>query len=193
MFTGIIKEIGILKKKTPKTFGASLVISTKLRTKPGNSICVNGACLTVTKKFHNGFEADIIPETLACTNLGRLRIGAKLNLEPSMRMKDDFDGHFVTGHIDSVATVLKKGTFDNGALLTIKIPKNLACLVAKKGSIAINGVSLTIADVKGMLVTVALIPFTQKHTNLSELRSGDIVNVEVDLIARYVYKLTTDN
>lgn len=188
MFTGIIKEIGILKKKTPKAFGASFVISTKLRVKLGNSICVNGACLTVTKKSRGGFEADVVPETLACTNLGRFRIGAKLNLEPAMRIKDAFGGHFVAGHVDSMATVLK-----NGTSLTIKIPKNLACFVAKKGSIAINGVSLTVADTKRMLVTVALIPFTQKYTNLGALRHGDLVNVEIDLIARYLYRLTTDN
>lgn len=182
MFTGIIKEIGILKKAAKSGTSLSLKISSKkIKAKAGASISVNGACLTVTKKTKFGFEAEVMPETLRCTNLGKLHIGAQVNLEPSISAKDSFDGHFVTGHVDSSCKVLK-----TGSRLFIELPKKLAPFIAGKGSVAINGVSLTVAKVKKGNFEIALIPFTLKNTNLGKLKIGDYVNIEVDLIARYI-------
>lgn len=171
----------------------TLVISCKkLRPKPGDSVCVNGVCLTVTKKTATGFEVDVVAETLKRTNLGELSTGtadrsSALNLEPALQARDTVDGHFVTGHVDAVARVTKVSVAKNGTELTIKMPKNLMRFIAYKGSVTINGVSLTVGAIKNTEVTVALIPFTQKNTNLGLLKKGDMVNIEIDLIARYLY------
>lgn len=182
MFTGIVKEIGAIKEKSEK--GGSLcfeISAKKLRPIASASIAVNGVCLTVTKKTKNGFRVDVVPETLLHTNLCSLTAGSKVNLEPSLKIGDSLDGHFVTGHVDASGNVLK-----NGDRLVVKFPGELKKFITKKGSVALNGVSLTVASVKGLSLTFALIPFTKKHTNLGELKKGDTVNIEVDLIARYI-------
>lgn len=186
MFTGIIQEIGVIKgkKKNSAHSGFSFFIgSRKLKPANGDSISVNGACLTVTKKNKGGFEVDVVPETLSRTNLGRLAAGARVNLEPSMKAADAFDGHFVTGHIDATAKVIAK----NRGGLEIELPKKLRPFIAEKGSIAINGVSLTIARTDAKTFSAALISYTEKNTNLGAVDKGDIINIEVDLIARYLY------
>lgn len=188
MFTGIIKETGQLKKKIPHgSRGISFDIESKnLLPAPASSIAVNGVCLTVTRCEKSNFTVDIIPETLSRTNLGKLHLDAALNLEPSMKLNDRFDGHFVSGHIDATAKVLKRGKIQHGVWLVIELPKKLTPFIAEKGSVAINGVSLAVASVAADRFTVALIPYTQKHTNLGKLKSGDSVNIEVDIIARYL-------
>lgn len=188
MFTGIIREIGVIeeKKKNP-TGGISVFIkSRKLRPQTGGSVAVNGVCLTAARKTRSGFWTDAMPETLLKTNLGSLRLKSKVNLEPSLKMRDSLDGHFVTGHVDAAVPVIKKEKNERGTLLTVELPVKLRRLIVEKSSVAINGVSLTVVYVKPKSLTAALIPFTEKHTNLGEIEEGEFVNMEVDLIARYL-------
>lgn len=191
MFTGIIREIGYIKEKHKVGKGGMRfeITCEKLKPAPLESVAVNGVCLTVTKKMLTGFCADVVPETLRRTNLGRLRLGDFVNLETSLRMGDKFDGHFVSGHIDGIAKILKRGKIQHGIGLTIELPKKLAAFIVEKGSVAINGVSLTVAQIRTNSFTIALIPTTIKHTNLGKLQPGDLVNIEIDIIARYVSKL----
>lgn len=191
MFTGIIREIGSLKVKCRLNKGnVRFEISCgKLKPAQLESVAVNGVCLTVVEKTAAGFTVDVVPETLSRTNLEKLRLGDFVNLEPSLRMGDKFDGHFVSGHIDGIAKILKRGKIQHGIGLTIELPKKLSAFIVEKGSIAINGVSLTVAQVRENAFTVALIPTTMKYTNLGKLKRGDLVNVEVDMIARYVSKI----
>jgi riboflavin synthase len=184
MFSGVVRDTGYVKKLT-KTGENTLVLeiqSKKTKLILGSSISVNGVCLTVTKKTTTGFLVDIVKETLLHTNLGKLCVGDQVNLEPSLKIGDSLDGHFVTGHIDACGKILK-----NGDEPSVLFPSKLRPFVAKKGSITINGVSLTVADVKDTILTIALIPFTKTHTNLGLLRKGDLVNIEVDILARYLY------
>lgn len=189
MFTGIIREIGSLKVK--RRFGKGGVrfeiTCEKLKPAPLESVSVNGVCLTVAEKTVAGFRVDVVPETLSRTNLGKLRRGDFVNLEPSLRMDDKFDGHFVSGHIDGIVKILKRGKIQNGIGLVIELPKKLAVFIVEKGSVAINGVSLTVAQVRTNDFTIALIPTTLKYTNLGKLQPGDLVNIEVDMLARYMY------
>ncbi len=190
MFTGIIQEVGRLTKKTPRgSSGVSFSIASK-KMKPhiGASIAVNGVCMTVTRKTKNGFEVDVIPQTLSATHLGNLSIGASINLEPSMRLNDSIDGHFVLGHVDTSCRVLETGKIQHGIGLILELPKKLAPYILEKGSVALNGVSLTIAAVTKNSFTVALIPFTQRNTNLGMMKSGDLVNIEIDILARYAHR-----
>ena len=191
MFTGIIREIGRLERIDNKVRGrlSFRIRGAKLRPRIGDSIAVNGVCLTVTKKTSASFYVDVVPETLRRTNLGRLNKNAKVNLEPSLRLNEGLDGHFVSGHCDAACKVVGREAAHHGIELTIKFPEKFAPFIAEKGSVTINGVSLTIAAVNGEALTVALIPFTQKNTNLGGLIKGDRVNVEVDLIARYLFNL----
>lgn len=187
MFTGIIREIGVLNKiKNAAKNRLSLKIKTaKIKPHIGDSIAINGVCLTVTKKTKNGFEVDVVPETLNRTTLGSLEKGALLNLEPSLRLNDPMDGHFVTGHVDCVGKI---AGVKNGILM-IKFPKKFSRFLAEKGSVAINGVSLTIAKTAKNTLITALIPFTKRNTNLGSLRANDSVNIETDIIAKYLNRL----
>lgn len=158
------------------------IFSKKTRPRLGASISVNGVCLTVSKKIPSGFSVDVTRETLRRTHLGSLRMNCPLNLESALRLNGRFDGHIVSGHIDAVGKVLKNA----GGELYIAFPKKLAAAIAEKGSIAVNGVSLTVSQTQNNSFSVALIPFTEKNTNLGYLRKGDFVNLEIDIIARYL-------
>ncbi len=184
MFTGIIREIGFLKNKisSGKTTLDLEVLCNKIKPKKGDSIAVNGVCLTVIKKTKNSFWVNVVSETFNKTNLKLLHKNSPVNLEPALQINDTFDGHFVTGHIDNIGIVTKK----NAHVLIISFPKNLSKFIAKKGSITINGVSLTVAKIQQNKLNVALIPFTYKNTNLGILKKGDKVNIEIDIIARYL-------
>lgn len=203
MFSGIIKEIGHIKKKTHGVNDSLKfeISSAKIKAHVGDSIAVNGVCLTVSQKKQKGFVADIVPETLAKTNLGFQKENSPLNLEPALNLKNALNGHFVLGHIDAVGKILKreqtrgkvaprKAGLGLGEILTIKFPKKLKPFIAEKGSIAINGVSLTVASTASNFCKIALIPFTLLHTNLGGLKKGDLVNIEIDILARYLYKMT---
>ncbi|KKU79926.1 MAG: riboflavin synthase subunit alpha, partial [Candidatus Peregrinibacteria bacterium GW2011_GWA2_47_7] len=145
----------------------------------------------VTKKTGKRFFVDIIPESLTRTNLGTLKEGAPLNLEASIKAGEAFDGHFVSGHIDATARLISTGKIRHGTGLTIAFPQQLRPYITEKGTITVNGVSLTVVDVTKTQFTVALIPFTMANTNLGTLKKGDTVNLEIDLIARYLHHFVT--
>jgi len=185
MFTGIIQEIGKVKKIEKGSHGLSFEIESNIVIKDkkiGDSISVNGACLTVVEINNNKFKFDVIEETLAKTNLKNLQIDDEVNLESALKFNQGIDGHLVQGHIDCEGVVEK---FEN-PILTIKFPSEIAECLAFKGSITVNGVSLTISDLQLDNFSVSLIPHTIKSTNLKNLKKGHKVNLEIDLIARYL-------
>ena len=194
MFTGIIEDQGVVKAfKKIKDY--RLVISTKNKfkdIKKGSSICCDGVCLTVhtIKRLKNKTELsfDVSQETVNCSNMGDLKSNYKINLEKSLRLGDEISGHFVFGHVDETAVISKITPVDESHLLRIKISQKVAKFLVKKGSVAINGVSLTINDVKKDQIYINIIPFTWKHTNLRFLKVGSRINLEVDMLARYVKK-----
>lgn len=189
MFTGIIKQTGEIVKirKNPSgrvTIDIAASFDSPLQL--GESVSVEGVCLSVAEIAAQAFRVEAVPETLRLSTLGSLKTGERVNLERSLRVGDRVDGHFVFGHVDATGTV--KEIYKNGdeVLLTVSLPVRLRRYLARKGSVAINGVSLTVADLKSNQITIALIPHTLKVTTLSELKTGDEVNIEVDMLARYV-------
>jgi len=188
MFTGIVKGSSVVESLRRSNNGMKLTIhrpATFRILKKGRSIAVNGVCLTLTAFTRTTLRFDCAPQTLRVTTLGALRLGECVNLERPVSVGQELGGHFVTGHVDAVA-IVQSVRAERGHELTIEVPRQLSRFCPERGSITLNGVSLTIAHSKGRAVTVALIPFTLKETNLGTLKKGDTVNVEVDLIARYV-------
>jgi riboflavin synthase len=155
----------------------------------GGSMAVNGACLTVIDRQDETFWADVVPETLERTNLGGLRPGDEVNLEPPLRLEQGVDGHLVQGHVDGTAAVLEVREVELGRMMRIELPAHLAHYVVEKGSIAVDGVSLTVSGLDEDSFTVALIPHTLRETIAGSYHRGRVVNLEVDLIARYVERL----
>jgi len=184
MFTGIVQAVGRIEKLKPLQVAAGRLPLAGVRI--GDSICVQGCCLTVVKKAKGRLWFDVSSETLRVT-AGLDRPGA-VNLEASLGLGDKLGGHLVTGHVDGIGTVLKRVK----GLLRVKVPKALSRYVARKGSICIDGVSLTVNRVKGRTFEVNLIPHTLKVTTLGRLGKGDAVNLEIDLVARYVARLLGD-
>ncbi|MFN8176578.1 MAG: riboflavin synthase [bacterium] len=189
MFTGIIRETGRLRSIEPSSGGVALTVEAP-RTRPslacGGSVAVDGVCLTVTALGPSTFRADVVPETLRRTRLGALEAGERVNLEIPLRIGDPVDGHLVQGHVDGVGVVRSVREEGNGRWVTIAVEDVLAPYLAEKGSVAVNGVSLTIAAAGVSDFSVALIPTTLDLTNLNDLREGSRVNLEVDVLARYV-------
>jgi riboflavin synthase len=187
MFTGIVETMATVLEKTARGLTVSRPESyTDLTI--GCSITVNGACLSVIRFDNQSMSFDVVPETWARTNLGDLEGGSKVNLERALAAQSRFEGHIVQGHIEGTATVmsLEKPTDSPWATLTIDLPEDIATYVVHKGSIAINGVSLTVAGIEGGVCKIALIPHTLDVTNLGLLKNGDKVNIETDVLARYV-------
>lgn len=192
MFTGIIEEIG--KIQSIQKGASSAVLSVQASeimedVHLGDSIAVNGVCLTVTSISTNGFTADVMHETLNCSSLGNLRTGSLVNLERAMAANGRFGGHFVSGHIDGTGTVSDICRDDNAIWYTIKTPLPVLRYIIEKGSIAIDGISLTVARVYKYSFSVSIIPHTASLTTLSIRRVGDIVNLENDFIGKYVERL----
>ena len=190
MFTGLIEELGTMKKIIHKGNTLVLVIAAeKIMTDlhVGDSIAVNGVCLTVTKFTRDYFEADVMPETFKHTSLASLKEGSKVNLERAMAANGRFGGHFVTGHIDGIGTIQKRSHVENAILIEIEIPEEFSQFVLERGSIAIDGTSLTIFKTTPNTVTVSLIPHTAKEAVLGLKREGEIVNLEFDVMAKYFY------
>ncbi len=193
MFTGIIQAIGRIATREPRGADARLVIDTAALglgdVAIGDSIAVGGVCLTVVALDGTCFSADVSAETLACTTLGQLCNGVPVNLEKALRLADRLGGHLVSGHIDGVGHVV--GIDDDGASQrwTFRAPAALARYIAVKGSICIDGTSLTVNEVVGDTFGVTLIPHTLGMTTFGARRAGDAVNLEVDLVARYVERL----
>ena len=188
MFTGLIRSLGTLESRQARPLGARLRISARPevleRAEPGCSICVNGACLTAVARDARAWEADLSTETLDRTTLGRLGPGALLHLEPSLRVGDPLDGHQVSGHVDGVGRLLERSQGEG--LWRFSMPAALAPMTAPKGSVAVDGMSLTVVECGLDWFTVALIPETVRRTRLEAMACGAEVNLEVDPIGRYV-------
>jgi riboflavin synthase len=193
MFTGIVAAVGAVLAAKPARGGLRITVDAgRLNLKDvavGDSIAVNGACLTVVARKGRTFQADVSRATLACTT--GFAACARVNLEKAMRLSDRLGGHLVSGHVDGVGTVARTKAAGGNRLLAVAAPKGLAKYVARKGSIAVNGVSLTVNEADGAEFEVNLIPHTLAASNLGGLRAGDRVNLEVDLMARYVERLKT--
>ena len=189
MFTGLIEDVGkIGALRIAKNF-AVLTVKTKLplRAMPlGASVAVNGTCLTVVKKTKNVFTVDVSPETLQRTNLQSLASGNLVNLEQPMRFQDRLGGHLVTGHVDGIGTVTAIKPEGGFTVFRFRVPAIIRSLLVTKGSVAVDGISLTVNDCRRDGFSVAIIPFTLQHTNLRVRRVGDKVNLETDLIGKYV-------
>lgn len=192
MFTGIIEEKGILKEIIPSSQSVSLTIQCEKVTqdaKVGDSIAVNGICLTITIFTSSSFKADVMPETMRKTNLGSLRVGEKVNLERALRLGDRLGGHIVTGHIDGTGKVISREEEDNAIWLEIAASSNILKYIVQKGSVALDGTSLTIADMGEKSFKVSLIPLTAEMTTLKSKKYRDIINIECDVIGKYIEKL----
>jgi len=191
MFTGIVAAVGRVVAATPSAGGVRLRIDTGALPLDdvaiGDSIAVNGACLTVVSRTDHTFDVDLSQETLACV-VG-FEAQARVNLEKALRLADRLGGHLVTGHVDGIGTVERVTAVGDNRVLEMRVPEALARYVARKGSIAVNGVSLTVNDVSGSTFAVNLIPHTLANTNLETLASGAPVNIEIDLVARYTERL----
>ena len=188
MFTGIICETGTVKEKD----SASLRIKAKevlLGIKIGDSIAVNGACLTVVDINESSFKAEVMPETLRLTNLGGLNIGDKANLETALSFSGRLGGHLVAGHIDGLGKIVDKRRESNAVLFSFSLPEELTRYIIKKGSIAVDGISLTVTDIQKDSFSVSIIPHTLSQTILEEKSVGYEANIEVDVIGKYVEKL----
>ena len=189
MFTGIISHLGRVKSYRNSSFTFEVSASLARSLKHGTSIAVNGVCLTVTEKKVKSFQIEVMPETVERTALSDLKIGDFVNLELSMKAADRFAGHIVLGHVDGMATVKSIEKEGNSHIFTFKIPKSLSRYIVEKGSIAVNGISLTVIDTNNKTFTVGIIPYTWRHTMLSSAKVGDRVNIEVDILAKYLEKL----
>ncbi len=192
MFTGIIEDLGIIKslqttQKSAKVHIQSPLIVSDLKT--GDSIAVNGICLTATSFDTASFSVDVMMETLQKTNLGKLKPGQKVNLERALRLSDRLGGHLVSGHIDATGTIQEKTIQEIAIVLKITYPPKMDKYLIPKGSVAIDGTSLTIVEVKPPCFTVSLIPHTRGLTTLGFKDVGDTVNLEFDIIAKYLEKL----
>ena len=193
MFTGIVQAVGQIRQVTPRGGDVELVIATGAldlaRAGLGDSIAVGGVCLTITRLEPGAFAADVSRETLARTVLGGARPGDAVNLEPALRAGDTLGGHYVTGHVDGLARVLDTREDARSWRVVLEVPAELARYVAPKGSVTLDGVSLTVNEVRGREFDVNLIPHTREVTTLGRLAPGADLNVEVDIIARYVDRL----
>jgi riboflavin synthase len=192
MFTGLIQDVGKIASLRVNKRSAVLAVETSLPVRSmrlGASIAVNGACLTVMKKGKKTFTVDVSPETLNRTSLAILGIGSLVNLERPLRLQDGLGGHLVTGHIDGVAVVESIEAQGEFTFFAFCVPVQLGAFLVSKGSVAVDGISLTINECSRRRFSVAIIPFTLEHTNLRARRVGDKVNVETDLIGKYVQKL----
>ena len=191
VFTGIVSELGEVEAVNASDDGARIRIKAGLATEldPGDSVAVNGACLTATAAGNASFEADVMQQTLGLTTLGGLEPSARVNLELPLRAEDRLGGHVVQGHVDGTGTVASSEADGFARRLRIDLPDELVPLTAERGSIAIEGVSLTVASLEGSTVEVSLIPETLERTTLGGLEQGDRVNVECDVMARYVRRV----
>jgi len=194
MFSGIIEEMGVVKAVTRQPGGVRLAILAQrilAELEIGESVAVNGACLTVAARQPDAFEADLSPETLQRTTAGQLAVGDGVNLERSLRYNGRVSGHLVTGHVDGIGRIRDRKQEGNALVFTIDVPKELRRYCAEKGSIAVDGVSLTVNAVGDDHVRVAVIPHTAKATTLGVKGAGAAVNLEADLIAKYLERLLT--
>jgi len=199
VFTGLVQEIGEIRSLEPRngSGGADvrLVVGCRAidraRLELGASICVDGVCLTVTEVDTDSFAADVSNETLRVTTLGGKRAGSRVNLEPSLRAGDSLGGHWVSGHVDGIAEVVATQRDARSLQARLEAPRPLARYIARKGSVTLDGVSLTVNDVDDTRFSINLIPHTLEVTTLGALAQGSRLNLEIDLLARYVERLSS--
>ncbi len=191
MFTGIIAEIGTVASVQRGTVTRIEVASqlVRLGVKVGDSVSVNGVCLTLTKPADRVLSFDAVQETIAKSALGSLRVGERVNLEPALRAGDPLGGHFVLGHVDGVGTIESVSAVGESRVIRIGAPRNVLKYIVDKGSVAVDGISLTVASYDASGFTIAVIPHTIEATTLHERRAGDKVNLEADVLGKYVEKL----
>lgn len=203
MFTGLVQEVGEVRSVEPRAASTGAAGGTDVRIvvafrslersrlELGASICVDGVCLTVAALERDSFAADVSGETLRVTTLGAKRAGARVNLEPSLRAGDSLGGHWVSGHVDGIAEVLDTARDARSLVATLSAPRDLARYIARKGSVTLDGVSLTVNAVEGERFSINLIPHTLEVTTLGALAPGSRLNLEIDLLARYVERLSS--
>ena len=194
MFTGIIEGFGTISGIKPSGQSRRMAINADYEldnTKIGDSIAVNGACLTVVSFSGKRFEVDLSPETVAKTTLGKAKIGDRLNLERALCISDRIDGHLVSGHIDGIGTIKSRKTEENAIIITFNIPESVSYYIIKKGSVAVDGISLTVNECDHESFQVSIIPHTAKLTTLGFKKISDSVNVETDMIGKYVERFVT--
>jgi riboflavin synthase len=196
MFTGIIEGFGTISAIQPVGKGRKISIEADFildQASIGDSIAANGACLTVVRIDKNRFDVDISPETVTRTTFNTIRVGDRVNLERALKLSDRIDGHLVSGHIDGIGIVKQKKSSDNAVLLSFGVPEAFTRYMIKKGSVAVDGISLTINDLETDRFEVSIIPHTARLTTLAEKKVGDPVNIETDMIGKYVERLLSGN
>jgi len=196
MFTGIIEGSGTISGIKPSGQSRRMAINADYKldnTKIGDSIALNGACLTVVSFSGRRFEVDVSPETVAKTTLGKAKIGDRVNLERALRISDRIDGHLVSGHIDGIGTIKSRKTQENAIIITFNIPESVSYYIITKGSVAVDGISLTVNECHHQSFQVSIIPHTAKLTTLGFKKISDSVNVETDMIGKYVERFVTQS
>lgn len=195
MFTGIIQGVGTIINIEQHDSSCMLAIKAPEgflnKAKPGDSICVQGVCLTATKLEQDTFMVDVSAETVRCTTFANLKLDQKVNLEKALTLSDHLGGHLVTGHVDATGEIIDMTKESNSTRYTIRSPESINKYIAKKGSICIDGVSLTVNEVEGNNFTVNIIPHTLENTAIIHYQLDTLVNLEIDLVARYVERLHT--
>ncbi len=192
MYSGIVTNQGIVIKKAVTGSRIRFVFRFRKKEKSiqlGESIAIEGVCLTVAGLVANGFAADVVHETLQATTLGMLEVGSRVNLERSLKYGDEMGGHFVTGHIDGKGRITHIEKRNKNWLITFAAPKEIMACIAQKGSVAVDGISLTVQSLTRKEFKITIIPHTLKETTLGRKKTGDFVNLEVDLITRYLQKM----
>jgi riboflavin synthase len=189
MFTGIIEGFGTIREIRPEGQGKRMTIDADFfleQTRLGDSICVSGACLTIVMIDDRRFTVDVSPETIAKTTFKSAKIGDRVNLERALRLSDRIDGHLVSGHIDGIGTVTLKQNIGNAIIVSFKVPEFISHYMIQKGSVAVDGTSLTINNCSHDSFDVSIIPHTAKLTTIGFKKAGDLVNIETDMIGKYV-------
>ncbi len=192
MFTGLVAELGTVEKLARQGESYHLTVAAKKvmnNLKIGDSVAVNGACLTVVQMDDNAFTADVMPETVRLTNIGSLHAGDRVNLERTLRLCDGLDGHIVSGHVEGLGTIVSQRQEGIAVVVTFAAESRLLKYILPKGSIAIDGISLTVTEVTETCFSVSLIPHTAKETTLGFKTVGDKVNLETDIIGKYVERM----
>jgi riboflavin synthase len=191
VFTGLIEEVGTVIGFDARSDNRLKIAAPQIakNIRRGDSVAVNGCCLTLTSHRGNELAFDLLEETIARTNLNKLRQNSQVNLERPLRADGSLGGHFVQGHVDCVSPIVAFGKSGADFRLEIELPVNFAHYVVPKGSIAVNGISLTVAEILPTSFVVWIVPYTKKHTNLDRVNSGDLVNLEFDILAKYVERM----
>lgn len=192
MFTGLVQEIGVVRSVKKTRGDLRIEIGTRLNLSAvqlGASICCSGCCLTVVDKTENSFSVDVSNESLSKTIIDAWQVKTRINLEPSLKVGDDLGGHFVSGHVDATTKILKITEAGGSYRLKIAVPPTLKIFIAEKGSVTLDGISLTVNDVDDTSFNVNIIPHTWAKTTLSDRSVGDEVNIEIDLLARYAVNM----